>query len=119
MINPVHVFFKHQYRYLLLLFSLFSLPLGLFLQFSPYQLPKVQYVALGALYVSQFIFFKEKDFHQKINKKITKYLQGKLGRVPSQKEVHSYCMMVSRHRGISILVTTLEIIALMIYFQEF
>jgi len=112
-------YIKDQTGYLLYLLGLFALPLGLFLQFSPYELPKVQYVFLIILYLSQYFFFNEKDFHRKIEKKVTRVLKKELGRTPSQNEIFSRSRQIVSCRGVSIFITTLGIFGLMIFFQEF
>tara|TARA_R110000868_G_scaffold258137_11_gene515441 strand:- start:367 stop:726 length:360 start_codon:yes stop_codon:yes gene_type:complete len=119
MTKLVVLYFKHQKTYLLFLIVVFALPLGLFLQFSTYVLPKVQYVVLGALFASQYIFYREKDFHKKIEKDVTRVLKKELGRVPSRKEIHARSLQIVYFRGVSIVITALCILALMLYFQEF
>tara|TARA_R110000868_G_scaffold117600_11_gene312367 strand:+ start:32129 stop:32539 length:411 start_codon:yes stop_codon:yes gene_type:complete len=117
--NSIAIYLKHQKAYQLFLLVIFVVPLALFLQFSTYVLPKVQYVVLGALFASQYIFYREKDFHKKIEKDVTSALKKELGRVPSQKEIHARSVRITYHRGVSIVITALCILALMLYFQEF
>ena len=113
------LYIKHQKAYLLFLIALFVLPLGLFFQFSTYVLPKVQYVVLVVLFVSQYVFYREKDFQQKIEKDVATILKKELGRVPSTKEIHSRSVQIVYYRGVSIVITALCILALMLFFQEF
>lgn len=117
--NSFALYIKHQKVYLLFLLVLFVLPLALFLQFSTYVLPKVQYVVLAVLFASQYGFYREKDFHKKIEKDVTNTLKKELARVPSQKEIHARSMQIVYYRGVSIVITALCILALMLFFQEF
>lgn len=119
MSKSITLYIKHQTGYLLYLYTLFVFPLGLFLQYSPYELPKVQYVFLAILYTSQYFFFQEKDFHRKINEKVVKGLKKELERMPSQKEIYSRSCQIVYYRKISLLLTTLGIFSLMIFFQKF
>lgn len=112
-------YFKHQKGYLLFLIVLFVVPLGLFFQFSTYVLPKVQYAVLGMLVVSQYVFYREKDFQQKIEKDVVRALKKELGRVPSMKEIHYRSNQIVYYRGVSIIITALCILALMLFFQQF
>lgn len=110
---------KHQKAYLLFLLVLFVVPLALFFQFSTYELPKVQYVVLIGLFVSQYVFYREYDFQQKIEKDVTNILKKELGRVPSKKEIHARSDKVVYFRGVSIVITALCILAVMLFFQQF
>jgi len=93
--------------------------LALFLQFSTYQLPKIQYVILGALIASQYFFYREKDFRRRIESDVTGILKKELGRIPSRKEIHARSSLVIHYRGLSIVVSVLSILSLMVYFKEF
>lgn len=119
MIKSISLFIKYQTGYLLFLIILFVLPLGLFFQFSTYALPKVQYVFLAVLFISQSYYYSEKGFHRKIKKRVTKSLEKELKKIPSSKVIYARSISIERHRSISIALTTLCIFALMIYFQEF
>jgi hypothetical protein len=119
MSRSIILYIKHQKFYLLFLMNLFVLPLGLFLQFSTYELPKVQYVFLAALLVSQYVFYREKDFRRKVEDSITRVLNKELGRVPSRKEIHTRTSQVIHYRGLSIVISVLSILILMVYYGEF
>ncbi len=113
------LYLKHQRGYLLLLILLFVIPLALFFQFSTYELPKVQYVVLIGLFVSQYVFYREYEFQQKIEKDVTRILKQELGRIPSKKEIHARSDQVVYYRGVSIVITALCILGLMLIYQEF
>ncbi|MBH46915.1 MAG: hypothetical protein CME71_01955 [Halobacteriovorax sp.] len=117
--KAITLYIKHQKTYLPVLLVIFVLPLGLFLEFSTYVLPKVQYVVLAALFASQYVFYREKDFLKKIEKDVTNSLRKELARVPSMKEIHARSMRVVHYRGVSIVITALCILALMLIYQEF
>ncbi len=119
MSNSIVLYIKHQKFYLAFLMGLFVLPLGLFLQFSTYQLPKVQYVFLATLFVSQYVFYKEKTFHRKIEGSVTGILKKELGRIPSRKEIYARSSQVVYFRGLSIVFSALSILILMVYFKQF
>lgn len=119
MTNSLVLYIKHQKSYLLFLLVIFVLPLGLFLQFSSYEVPKIQYVFLATLLVSQYVFYREKDFRRKIESHVTSILQKELKRVPSRKEIYARSNQVIYYRGISIIISTLSILLLMVYFREF
>lgn len=119
MIKSIAIFIKYQKGYLVFLLMLFVLPLGLFFQFSTYNLPKVQYVFLAALFISQFVYYSEKKFHRKIKKNVVKTLKKELNKNPSLKEITRRSIQIEFHRNISIALTALGIFALMIHFQQF
>lgn len=119
MTKSISLYIKHQKCYLLFLIVLFVLPLALFFQFSTYELPKVQYAVLAGLFVSQYVFYREYEFQQKIEKDVTNILKNELGRVPSKKEIHARSDKVVYFRGVSIVITALCILGLMLIYQEF
>ena len=119
MITSISLYFKYQTTYLIYLFSLFVIPLGLFFKFSPYQLPKVQYVVLALLYVTQVYFFKEIVYRNRLVKKLKISMERELKRTPSEKEIYSRCYSILRLRGVSIILSGLGILTLMILFQQF
>lgn len=119
MSKSIAQYIKHQKAYILFLMGIFVLPLGLFLQFSPYQLPKIQYVVLATLIASQYFFYREKDFRRRIEGEVTRMLKKELGRIPSRKEIHARSSLVIQYRGFSIVVGVLSILAMMVYFKEF
>jgi len=112
-------YFKHQGTYLLFLWSIFVLPLWLFLQFSPYRAPKLSYVFMGGLFVSQYGFYREKDYRSKIKSKVTSILKEEQGRIPSGKEVILRSNQVVQFRGVSIVVCSIAILILMFYYNDF
>ena len=91
----------------------------LFLEFSVYQLPKVQYVFLAVLIISQYVLFREKDFRRKIEGDVNEILKKELGRIPSRKEVYARTGQVIYYRGFTIVVAALSIFALMVYYNEY
>ncbi|MCF8059943.1 MAG: hypothetical protein K9K67_11640 [Bacteriovoracaceae bacterium] len=117
--KTIALYIKHQSTYLIFLMALFVLPLGLFLQFSTYKLPKVQYVILATLFVSQYVFYREKVFRRKIENDVARILKNEFARIPSRKEIHARSSLVIQYRGFSIIVSALSILALMVYFKEF
>jgi hypothetical protein len=119
MSNSVVLYIKHQKFYFIFLMGLFVLPLGLFLQFSTYQLPKVQYVFLATLFVSQYVFYNEKKYRRKIEESVTGILKKELGRIPSRKEIYARSNQVIYYRGLSIVFSALSILFLMVYFKQF
>ncbi len=117
--RSLSLYIKHQKNYILFLMGIFVLPLGLFLEFSVYHLPKVQYVFLGVLVISQYILFREKDFRRKIEGDVNEILKKELGRIPSRKEVYARTGQVIYYRGFTIVVAALSIFALMVYYNEY
>jgi len=69
--------------------------------------------------VSQYVFYREYDFQQKIEKDVTNILKRELGRVPSKKEIHARSDQVVYFRGVSIVITALCVLGLMLIYQEF
>lgn len=112
-------FFKYQINYLLFLLGIFVLPLGLYFQFSPYKAERLPLVILGVLFVSQYAFYREKDFRKKIEQEVTQSLKKELGRLPSGKEVILRSTSVVQYRGVSIVLSALIILILMIIYKEF
>lgn len=119
MTRPIVVFFKHQTLYLLLLIAVFVAPLALFFKFSTLELPKVQYAVLVMLFVSQYVFYREKDYQKKIEKRVGDTLRKELGRVPSNKETNARSIQVTYYRGVSIVIAALGVVMLMLIFQKF
>jgi len=113
------IYIKNQLGYLLFLFLIFVLPLILFYQFSTYPLPYIQYFMLGVLFLFQYAFFKEKEFRRSIEQKVTNQLQRELKRTPARKEINQRLNIVSRLRGVTIVLTAIEIIVVMFYYQKF
>lgn len=117
--KSISLFFKHQLAYLFFLYALFVLPLALFFEFSTYALPKVQYVFLIVLLVSQYFLYSEKSFRKKIEANVTSILKKELSRVPSRKEIHARSTIVIQYRGVCIIITAISILLLMILHKEF
>ena len=117
--NSITLYIKHQKSYLLFLIVVFVLPLALFFQFSSLALPKVQYAVLVVLFASQYGFFREKEFHKKIEKDVAKILNKEMGRTPSLKDIHRRSNQIVYYRGVSIVITALCVVVLMLIYQEF
>lgn len=113
------VFLKHQLSYALKLVAGFVLPLWLYLQFSPYRAPKVSYVMLAILGLSQYVFYKEKAFRARIAPQVADVLKREAGRVPSQKEIILRSGQVIQARGASIVACAVLILVLMFAYNDF
>jgi len=113
------LYIYHQKNYALFLLVVFLIPLALFFQFSPYDLPKVQYVVLAVLFFSQYMTFNEKSFHKRIEKRVSKSLSSELGRTPSRNEIAERSRLIVYFRGITISACFLFIMFLMFYFKKF
>ncbi len=112
-------YLKHQGIYLLFLLGTFVFPLWMFLQFSPYKAPKISYVLLGALFVSQYGFYREKDFRSKIKAQVTEILKKEQGRIPGSAEIIKRSDLVIQFRGVSIVASAVAILSLMFLFNDF
>lgn len=119
MARLVVLYFKYQALYLLFLLLVFTLPYALFLHFSHFDLPNVQYILLAVLAMSQYFFHRERDYTKKVERKVRVDLSKELSRVPSTKEIYARTRRVTRLRGTSVLLTAVSIVAVMIYFQDF
>ncbi len=117
--NKVFLYFKHQWSYLLFLLGVFVLPLFLYLAFSPYKAPRLPLVVLGVLVLSQYAFYKEKDFRKKIEPSVTQILKREFKRVPSHQEVIKRSSLVVQFRGITIVVACLLMGLQMLIFNQF
>jgi branched-subunit amino acid ABC-type transport system permease component len=117
--DSISIYLKYQVPYLLFLVAIFVVPLALFFQFSTLELPKVQYAVLVMLFVSQYVFYREKDYQAKIEKRVAETLKKELGRVPSNKEINARSIKVTYYRGVSIVITALCVVILMLIFQKF
>jgi hypothetical protein len=117
--KTINIFIRHQKGYLFLLFILFVLPLGLFFQFSPYPLAKIQYVFIATLLVSQWYFYQENNYYRKIRNDVVDSLKKELGKTPSSKEIHERSIRIGQHRSVCIGIALACIFAIMLYFQEF
>lgn len=94
-------------------------PLAIYHGFSPYKAPKLSYVVLAVLLVSQYANYKEKNFRKKIEEKITAVLKAELARVPARKEIYERSSLVIQFRGLTIAIASLIILAMMFYYQDF
>ncbi|MEC7276285.1 MAG: hypothetical protein VXV96_08185 [Bdellovibrionota bacterium] len=112
-------YFKHQFKYLAFLLGVFVTPLALFLQFSPYKEPRATYVVLIVLVVSQYAYYNEKRFRNKIEKDVSHILKGELKRVPSRKEIAERSTFVVKAREFSIVLSGILILSLMFFYQVF
>lgn len=119
MMKAIAVYIKHQTPYLLMLIAVFVVPLALFFQFSTLELPKVQYAVLVLLFASQYVFYREKDYQKKIEKRVADTLRKELGRVPSNKEINARSIEVTYYRGVSIVIAALGVVMLMLIYQKF
>lgn len=119
MFEKVSIYLRNQSGYFLFLFFLFVVPLALFFQFSTYPLPKVQYVFIGAMVASQYIFYREKDYLRKVEPKAIKQLQKELSRVPSSKEVNLRLIAIAHGRSLSIGLNAFLILLVMFWYKQF
>lgn len=113
------LYFKSHLTYLLGLLLVFVAPLVFLLGFSTYEVPKVSYASLIVLFISQYLFYKENDFHRKIEQRVALSLEEEFRRTPSKKEIRARSRLFTQFRSFSIIMTALSIVAVMIYFQEF
>ena len=109
------LYLKHQLRYLFFLNALFVWPLVLFILFSPYQEPRISYVFLVALILSQYVFSDEKSLQRKSERRVVEVLKKDLGRVPSKKEINKRANDVAQLRSVSIAFTAILIILVIIF----
>lgn len=80
-------YWREQTKHLLFLVGIYILPLLLFLKFSPYQAPYVQYVVLAVLVTSEYVFFNEKNFRKRFEKRAQARLTSERGRPASKNDV--------------------------------
>jgi hypothetical protein len=113
----VYLHIKNQYRYFLFLLCLFVIPLALFLKYSVYKVPKIDYAVLGALIISQYFLYKEKLFRKKVQPKIVSQLERELKRTPSNKEIYARFHLISHGRKMAIAFASV-IILMMIVFMD-
>jgi hypothetical protein len=113
------LYFKTQFTYWLILFLVFVLPLILFFQFSSYPLPKVQYVFLGALFISQYVFYREKEWMKSKEAIVIAQLKKELNKVPSTQEIINRQHLLSSFRNIVIAETAFEILLVMFWYKQF
>lgn len=116
--NKVELFFKIQFKYLVKLLFLFTVPLILFFQFSPYPLPYIQFVFIGALAASQYIGYNSVEYRKKMTPFIRRYLNQKLARVPKNEEINFAVSFAEDSRGFAILITGVSILLSMIYYGQ-
>lgn len=119
MIKNVQIYFQTQLSYLALLLLFFVAPLVVIYELLPFEVPNIQYAALGALFVFQYIFYNEKKFRKKIEPKVTKLLSRELGRIPAHKEINRRLHFVVICRGISVAIACISIFSLMVLYGQF
>lgn len=117
--NIVFLYIKYQYKYLFFLLVLTVMPLALFFKFSPYSLPKIQYVILGYLFMNHYFFFKEYKFRKKNEKNILIKMRKELKRTPSYSEINSRLNFICSSRVVSIFIAASLILVVMVYFKQF
>ena len=113
------LYFKSQFTYWFILNLIFVLPLALFFQFSTYPLPKVQYVFIATLVVSQYVFIREKDWMKSKEAYVINQLKMELGKVPSNQEIITRQLLLSNFRSLSIGITAFEILLIMFWYKQF
>lgn len=113
------IFLKNQYLYIIILYTVFVLPLGLFFEFSPYPLPKVQYFVLGLIYMSNYVFFKETTFRAKIEPKVVEQLKREMNRAPSKNDIIARVNLIVSHRFYALLTAMFGVLGLMLFYQQF
>ena len=113
------LYFKSQFIYWFTLNLVFVLPLVLFFQFSTYPLPKVQYVFIATLVVSQYVFIREKDWMKSKEAYVINQLKMELGKVPSNQEIITRQLLLSNFRSLSIGITAFEILLIMFWYKQF
>lgn len=113
------LYFRAQFGYWCLLNLIFVVPLALFFQFSTYPLPKVQYVFIATLVVSQYVFIREKDWMKSKEAYVINQLKEELGKVPSNQEIITRQLLLSNFRSLSIGITAFEILLIMFWFKQF
>lgn len=113
------IYIKSELAYLALLFIFFVLPLGLFFQFSSYPLPKIQYVVLGVLLLSQYFFYSEKAYRRRTECKASLQLRKEMGKMPSIKITNARVNLLIVCRGVSICTAALSVLTLMVIYRQF
>jgi hypothetical protein len=78
---------KNQCRYFLLLQLVFVMPLVLFLKYSPYPLPNIEYVVMACLFASQYVVMTQKKFDYRYEGLAKAQLNKQTGKVPSKSKV--------------------------------
>lgn len=115
----ISLYIKLQFFSLLFMLALFVVPLALFYLFSPYPLPYIHFVFLGALIVSQYVFVNEKKYRHKNEKRCVDILSKELGRVPGHKEINERLIKMFQYHGISIIISGLLILIIPIFLDRF
>lgn len=113
------IYIKSELLYLVLLLLAFVVPLGLFFQFSSYPLPKVQYVVLGVLLVSQYFFSSEKSYRRRVESKASLQMRREIGKTPSIKMINSRVNQLIVFRGISVSIAAFAILSIMVIYRQF
>lgn len=113
--QSLKVYFYFQYKYLIFLFGIFWLPLVLFDCLSPYPISELPYVFLLALFLSQYVFSKDKNLQAKLKPKVIEKLRKKWGRTPSTNEWVAFSQKIISFRGISQLICGVAIIIWMLF----
>jgi hypothetical protein len=117
--KKISSYFKHQSGYLLFLLGVFVVPLYLYMEFSPYHAEKLPSAVLAFLVVSQYAFYREKEFRKKIEGQVTTILQREVKRVPSRSEIIQRSSMVIQFRGVTIGFCALLMLIMMFAFNQF
>ena len=113
------LYFKNHWGYLLLLHSIFVIPLGLFFQFSKYPLPKIQYFDLAFLILYQYAFYNEKNYRKKNEPMVISKLQRELKRTPSSEEINDRLSFNVVSRGFTLLTAIVGILFIMVFYKKF
>lgn len=103
----------------LFLFSITVLPLTLIFQFSPWEIPQIQYLFLGLLLVIRIVFFRQDEYKKNIKMVARERLRLKIGRVPSDPEIIDYIEKILNGRNVSFVAVTILTFFISVVYGKF
>lgn len=116
--NNLSLYLRYELGYLLLFLILIPTPLGCFYHFSEFKAPGLSYTLIAILFVFQYFFFNQKAHQKKLWEPVSRMLERKQGRIPSQKVIHQVTIQIVNFRIISITIIAFVILILSAAFNR-
>lgn len=112
MANKFFLYLRYELLYLIVIFIMIPLPLGLFYHYSEFKAPGLSYTLVGILFTFQYFFYNQKAHQKKITPAVSKMLEKKEGKIPAQKMIHQITMTIIGFRIVSITIISFVILIL-------
>lgn len=116
--NKILLYFKLQFKLLLILLVLTTVPLLLIYLYSPYEWKNLYWLFLTFLVALKVVFYKEGPYKKKISSEVREGLTKEMNRVPSKMEVVNRVEDMINARDAMLLTSALSIIVITVIFGK-